>query len=116
MSNTVILYAPYYTIKEVEVEYEEEVDIGFIFPRIQKQKKTKKDYETVKNSNGVKMIKMKVLLPNGTYQIYTNTTETNPKQVMIQVLNTYQTKGYKAPQIEIVKFLNQKIKELIMVK
>ena len=42
MSNTVILYAPYYTIKEVEVEYEEEVDIGFIFPRIQKQKKTKK--------------------------------------------------------------------------
>lgn len=112
MSNTVILYTPYTTVKEVEVEYEENVGIF----HVKMEKRTKKERVTVKNSNGVTMIRMKVLLPNGTYQTYTNTTETNPKQVMIQVLNTYQSKGYKAPQIEIVRFLNQKISELIMTK
>ena len=116
MSNTVILYTPYFVTKEVEVDYEEEVDIGLFIQRIVKQKKTKKELRRINNSNGINLIKMQVLLPDGKYMTYTNTTEHNLQQLMTVVLNIYQSKGYKAPQIEIVRFLNQKIKELIMVK
>ena len=102
--------------KEVEAEYEEEVDVGLFIQRIVKQKEMKKVLRRINNSNGINLIKMQVLHPDGKYMTYTNTTEYNLQQLMTVVLNIYQSKGYKAPQIEIVKFLNQKIKELIMVK
>lgn len=116
MSNTVILYAPQFVRKLTEIEYEEEVDVGIFFQRIVKQKKQKTDYVPVKNPNGLNLIQMNVLLPDGKYMTYSNTTERSLKQLMIAVLNIYQSQGYKAPQIEIVKFLNQKINQLILIR
>lgn len=62
MSNTVILYTPHFVTKEVEVEYEEEVDVGLFIQRIVKQKEMKKVLRRINNSNGINLIKMELIL------------------------------------------------------